>query len=251
MKAEINIPTNLSEIPLKNYQEFMKLLEKSNDEEFISHKSIEIFCGLKMNEILKIKWSDVSDLVNHFNKLFKQKPTFQNRFKIGEIEFGFIPNLEEMSFGEYIDLESNITSVETFHKAMAVLYRPITKTFKDTYEIMEYKGTSEFSDLMKYAPMNIVISASLFFWNLGNDLVQTSLTYLEREMKGNKKLQKTIQKELNLTESGDGTIQFMQSLKATLQNLMMLPEWEFYNVSLGLHTNDKKTKLNNENLTVN
>ena len=49
---------------------------------------------------------------------------------------------------------------------------------------MEYKGTSEFSDLMKYAPMNIVISASLFFWNLGNDLVQTSLTYLEREMKG-------------------------------------------------------------------
>ena len=38
MKTEIVIPTSLSEIPLKSYQEFMKVVEKSNDEEFIGQE---------------------------------------------------------------------------------------------------------------------------------------------------------------------------------------------------------------------
>jgi hypothetical protein len=59
MKTEIVIPTTLSEIPLMNYQKFMKLVEGSNDEELIAQKSIEIFCGLNMRDVLKIKWSDV------------------------------------------------------------------------------------------------------------------------------------------------------------------------------------------------
>ena len=41
MKTEIVIPTTLSEIPLMNYQKFIKLVEGSNDEELIAQKSIE------------------------------------------------------------------------------------------------------------------------------------------------------------------------------------------------------------------
>ena len=154
-----------------------------------------------------------------------------------------------MSFGEYIDLESNISSVENFHKAMAVMYRPITSKRKDTYQIMPYTGTSEFAEAMKYAPLDVVMPATVFFWNLGNDLVQASLSYLEKQMEKNPKLSQTIQNELNSQNSGDGTIQSMQSLKETLQSLMKLPEWELESVLHGSPTNDKKTKLNNEKLT--
>ncbi len=59
MTTEIVIPTSLSEIPLMSYQKFIKLVEGSNDEELIAQKSIEIFCGLNMRDVLKIKWSDV------------------------------------------------------------------------------------------------------------------------------------------------------------------------------------------------
>ena len=120
-----------------------------------------------------------------------------------------------MTFGEYIDLESNISSVETFHKAMAVMYRPITKKVKDRYEIFEYKGTDEFSELMKYAPLNVVLGATVFFSTLGSDLVQHTLTYLEKEMKKNPKLM-TLAKERNLIKDGAGTIQSMHLLKMFL-----------------------------------
>ena len=242
MTTEIVIPTSLSEIPLMNYQKFIKLVEGSNDEELIAQKSIEIFCGLNMKDVLKIKWSDVVGLANHFNELFQQKTEFKTRFKIKDMEFGFIPNLEDMSFGEYVDLDHNIGKVESFHKAMAVLYRPITKKTKDTHEIMEYSGTEEFSELMKYAPLDIAMAASVFFYRLGNDLVQASLTSLEVEMTKNKELKTTIQNGLNSISNGDGIIQSMHSLKETLQSLMKLPNWEYGSVLPTLLTSDKELK---------
>ena len=248
MKTEIVIPTTLSEIPLMNYQKFMKLVEGSNDEELIAQKSIEIFCGLNMRDVLKIKWSDVVGLANHFNELFQQKTEFKTTFKIKDMEFGFIPNLEDMSFGEYVDLDHNIGKVETFHKAMAVLYRPITKKTKQgTYEIMPYSGTDEFAELMKYTPLDIAMAASVFFYHLGNDLVQASLTSLELEMKKNKELNTTIQNGLNSISNGDGIIQSMHSLKETLQSLMKLPNWEYGSALPTLLTSDSELKLKIEN----
>ena len=241
MKTEIVIPTSLSEIPLKSYQEFMKVVEKSNDEEFIGQKTIEIFCGLKMKDVVKVKWSDVKSLTLHLNEIFKAKPKFQATFKIENTEFGFIPNLEDMTFGEYIDLESNISSVETFHKAMAVMYRPITKKVKDRHEIFEYTGTDEFSDVMKFAPLNVVLGATLFFSTLGSDLVQHTLISLEKEIQKNPKIM-TLAKERNLINDGDGTIQSMRFLRETLQSLMTLPSWELESVLPTLLTKDRNEK---------
>jgi len=241
MKTEIVIPTSLSEIPLKSYQEFMKVVEKSNDQEFIGQKTVEIFCGLQMKDVVRVKWNDIRDLTVHLNNIFKEKPKFQATFKIKGVEFGFIPNLEDMTFGEYIDLESNISSVETFHKAMAVMYRPITKKVKDRHEIFEYTGTDEFSEVMKYAPLNVVLGATVFFSTLGSDLVQHTLTSLETEIKKNPKIM-TLAKERNLIKDGDGTIQSMRFLRETLQSLMKLPSWELESVLPTLLTKDRNEK---------
>jgi hypothetical protein len=241
MKTEIVIPTSLSEIPLKSYQEFMKVVEKSNDQEFIGQKTVEIFCGLQMKDVVRVKWNDIRDLTVHLNNIFKEKPKFQATFKIKGVEFGFIPNLEDMTFGEYIDLESNISSVETFHKAMAVMYRPITKKVKDRHEIFEYTGTDEFSEVMKYAPLNVVLGATVFFSTLGSDLVQHTLTSLETEIKRNPKIM-TLAKERNLIKDGAGTIQSMRYLRETLQSLMTLPSWELESVLPTSLTKGKKEK---------
>ena len=241
MKTEIVIPTSLSEIPLKSYQEFIKVVEKSNDQEFIGQKTVEIFCGLQMKDVVRVKWNDIRDLTVHLNNIFKEKPKFQATFKIKGVEFGFIPNLEDMTFGEYIDLESNISSVETFHKAMAVMYRPITKKVKDRHEIFEYTGTDEFSEVMKYAPLNVVLGATVFFSTLGSDLVQHTLTSLETEIKKNPKIM-TLAKERNLINDGDGTIQSMRFLRETLQSLMTLPSWELESVLPTSLTKDRNEK---------
>ena len=252
MKLEINVPSSLSEIPLKHYQEFLKVQVDSNDEEFVAQKMIEIFCGIPLKDVVKMKLTSLNELIAHFSKLFAEKPVFQRTFKIsaeeGQIEFGFIPELEEISFGEYVDLESHLQKWETYHKAMAVMYRPIVKTRKDKYDILPYEPNKDFQELMRFAPLDVVIASSLFFWTLGNELVQATLSYLEKEMKKNKTLATTFQKQLNLQSDGDGINQFMHSLKETLQNSTMSPSIDLLNVSRISPSKSKKTELNNDNL---
>ena len=222
MKLELLIPTSLSEIPLKHYQEFRKVAENSNDEEFISEKMIELFCGIELKDVIKIKASDISDMVQHFNQLFSGKQNFQHRFKIGDLEFGFVTDLENISWGEYIDIERNLTSWDTMHKAMAAMYRPITKRKGEKYEIEEYNGTATYAEVMKYAPLKVGVGASVFFWTLGSELLTALVDYLEKEMKGMDLT--TIQNSLNLESNGVGIKAYMHSLKETLQDLTQLPE---------------------------
>jgi hypothetical protein len=252
MKLEINVPSSLSEIPLKHYQEFLKIQADSNDEEFVAQKMIEIFCGITLKDVVKMKLTSLNELIQHFTKLFSEKPKFQNRFKIsteeGEIEFGFIPELEQISFGEYVDLENHLTDWETYHKAMAVMYRPIVKTRKDKYDVLPYEPNKDFQELMKFAPLDVVLASSVFFWTLGNELLQATLNYLENEMTKNKKLTTTFQKQLNLPSDGDGINQYMQSLKETLQSSMRLPDTNLLSVSPISPLKSKKTILNADNL---
>ena len=225
MKLELLIPTSLDEIPLKHYQEFRKTVDTSNDPEFISEKMVQLFCGIELKDVVKIKATDLSDMVEHFNRIFAVKPTFKHRFKIGDIEFGFIPNLEQISWGEYIDAEKYLGSWENMHKAMAVLYRPIKNTKGDKYDIIDYEGTSEFSDLMKFMPVSIALGASVFFWTLGLELLEALGHYLEKETK---KMSKTnIAKQHNLENSGDGISQSMQQLKEIFSNSIELQNNHF------------------------
>jgi len=247
MKLEINVPTTLNEIPLKSYQEFLKVQEGSNDEEFIAQKMIQIFCGIELKDIVKMKLTSLNELILHFKNLFEQKPKFQPTFKIGSQEFGFITNLEDISFGEYVDLENNLLKWENYHKAMAVMYRPIKMKFKDKYEIIDYTPMAEMHDLMKFTPVDIAISSSIFFWNLGSELLAATLTYLERQIKTNRKTQTSLANKLNLENNGVGISQFTHSLKETLQDLTQSPDIDLLNVSPILPSKSKSKKLNNAN----
>jgi uncharacterized protein YecA (UPF0149 family) len=252
MKLEINVPSSLSEIPLKHYQDFLKVQADSNDEEFVAQKMIEIFCGISLKDVVKMKLTSLNELIAHFTQLFSEKPKFKNRFKIqseeGEIEFGFIPELEQISFGEYVDLESHLTNWDSYHKAMAVMYRPIIKTRKDKYDVLPYEPNKDFQELMKFAPLDVVIASSVFFWNLGSELLTATLNYLENEMKKNKKLTTTFQKQLNLQNDGDGINQYMQSLRETLQDSMKLPITNLLNVLPISSLKSKKQTLKEDNL---
>jgi hypothetical protein len=226
MKLELVIPTSLNEIPLMHYQKFMVVASnKDNSDMFISQKMIEIFCGIELKQVVNIKLNDIIDLTTHFNKLFKDKLELKKTFEIQGVKFGFINELEDISFGEYIDLESNIIDVQSFHKAMAVMYRPITSEKGNKYTIEKYNGTSNYADLMKYAPLDVVLPASVFFWSLGKELLTATLSYLEKQM--TKKSKTILAKQLNLESNGDGINQYINSLKETLQSLNELQARDF------------------------
>jgi hypothetical protein len=246
MKLELVIPTSLNEIPLMHYQQFIEVSNNSNDEELIAQKMIELFCGIKLKEVVKIKMTDVNGLVEHFTKLFESKPKFINRFKIKDVEFGFIPDLENISFGEYIDLDSNLGDIQKLHKAMAVMYRPITKRQKDKYDIEEYQGSVTYADVMKYAPVDVALGATVFFYRLRSELLKATLHYLEKEVETMTSTN-TAKKRSSLS-NGDGINQSMQLLREMQENLTKLPEWDYSNALPTLHLKNRKTKLKHDEL---
>ena len=242
MKLDILLPNSLSEIPLSRYQEFVAMKEKSNDEELIANKMIQIFCGLQLGEVAKIKLKDLNGLIKHFTEVFSEKPQLIRNFKIKNIEFGFIPNLENISFGEYVDLEHHLKDWSTYHKAMAVMFRPIKEKHKDKYSIIEYEPNEDMQDLMKFAPLVVAISASVFFWSLGSELLQATLTYLKNELTKSKDLT-NFRKEFSLANNGVGIQVYMDSLETTLQSLTQLQNTDLLNVLPISASSNKKTKL--------
>ncbi len=171
MELEINVPTKMQDITLEQYQKFLKeCTDESLSEEKIAIKMLEIFCGLPVNNTLKLRMSDVFKVCEQINTALNEKPPLISRWKFDKLEFGFIPQLDDMTFGEYVDVDTYIVDWENMHKAMAVLYRPVLQNYKGSYEIEEYKGDT-YWDLMKQMPLNLVMGCMLFFWNLERDLV--------------------------------------------------------------------------------
>ena len=247
MRLELVVPTELKEIPLKQYQKFLAIAENTNDEVFLAEKMIQCFCGIELKEVVKIPFSEVESLSNHFATMFNKKTEFKNRFKILDKEFGFIPNLEEISWGEYIDLEANISDIKTFHKAMAVMYRPIIEKHGDKYLIEPYESAANYAEVMEFAPLDIALAAKVFFYNLENELLQATLYYLENQITKNKEITTNIVKELNLVNSGVGISQYMQSLREMSQNLKPLPNFHLQQHLPTLLSKSKKPRLSNVN----
>jgi len=230
MKVEINIPSNLFEIPLKNYQNFIEETKDSQDNLHHANKILEHFCGVKLKDILQIKYSDVIDIAQHFNKIFNEDKNLITRFKLGGVEFGFIPNFEDITAAEYIDLEQYLKDVSTLHKAMAVMYRPIVKDIKGKYEIEKYNGSITYSEVMEHSPLLVCLSAQVFFWSLGQELLKYIPTFLEGELKKMKKKDlESFQKQVSSANNGVGIHQSLNLLKEMLQNSMKLPIYNFIN----------------------
>jgi hypothetical protein len=102
-------------------------------------------------------------------------------------------------------------------------------------------------ELMKFAPLDVCIAASLFFWTLESDLLQATLNYLEKEIAKEKNLSLTLAKQLNLPKDGDGIKAFMQSLKETSLSLTKSPNQDLLGVLPISRSRSKKTKLNIDN----
>lgn len=215
MKVQIQVPSSLSEITLEQYQKFAEINTDDNqDSSFLMHKTVEIFCNLNLKDIAKIKYIYVQEILSDINNLFDKKQDLIPKFKHKGVTYGFIPVLDDMTLGEYVDLDENFTNWETMHKAMAVLYRPITLDKGSRYQIEEYDGLDN-ADVMKGIPLDVVMGCMFFFYNLNNELLKTTLNYLNQEVP--KEL--TTEQLQTLARNGDGINQSMESLKEMLQGL--------------------------------
>lgn len=217
MKVSITVPENLSEITLEQYQRFERINNTENqDTSFLMHKMVEIFCNIDLKDIAKVRYTDVQVVIAQINEAFNVKHKLIKTFNLGGVEFGFIPVLDDMTLGEYVDLDENISDWDKMHKAMSVLYRPVTVKKGERYQIEEYDGM-KYDDVLKHMPLDVVMGAMVFFYHLNRELLQTTLNFLQREAENTL----TIQQRETLERNGVGISQSMELLREMLPNLEM------------------------------
>ena len=193
---KLKVPNKLSEITLGQYQKFSKIDVKNADEDFLQKKTIEIFCGVDLKDVNKIKYTSIVRVIGIINKMFNQKAVFIDRFKMANQEFGFIPKLDDMTYGEFVDLDTLMSDWETMDQAMSVMFRKVKDSYKDKYTIEDYNIDANID--MKSMPLNVLFGAIFFLQSLGKELMKHTLNSLTKKAhKMNPQQKETLMKILD------------------------------------------------------
>ena len=145
-----------------------------------------------------------------------------NQFELYGVKYGFIPNLDEISYGEYLDLVSytNKDLWKNVPIVMSILYRPIKYELGKSYTIEPYKGTKDEKIEMftESLSMDTVFGATSFFLTLYQDLMIGILHYSKQilEERGDMKTLKLLQ---DLEKNGLDITQLPSLLTTTSLNL--------------------------------
>jgi hypothetical protein len=211
-EIELSIPQSYADITLKKWLDLQEQMESyKDDEEAVNAIMLYHLCGLDANWINGLDIDSFNKIMAELNKFLSNTDLPLQRFvKIDGIEYGFEPNLSEMSYGAYVD----ISKFETFSidknwsKIMNILYRPVIKKNGDMYQIKPYTIGEDESKWLSVG-MDIHFGALFFFVHLSIDLFSSTLKSLKGE-----ELPPNI--KLILEKSGELIPRFMNSPKETL-----------------------------------
>jgi len=179
---KVTIPENIADITLGQYMSYEELLTKGYDERNLLRRKINLFTNISFKDTELLTAKDFTRLSYLIDVALSQDAEFVNRFKMLDIEFGFIPNFDKISVGEFADITQHASDKNKTHNLMAVLFRPIINSKGDSYELMPYNGTAEYAELMKQMPLHVANGAVFFFLNLTKELERVTQKYLTQEL---------------------------------------------------------------------
>lgn len=196
MEVRIKVPESLKDITVGQYQEWSKVIS-SNEWTPIRQKviTVAIFCSEDIDTIESISIKSLNDIYEEISNLLND--AFNHELvKIITIEgqkYGFHPDLDSMTTGEWADLEEELREEGDLWKAipsiLAILYRPIVKGkwwkfWKKGYEIEPYDVHHiENIDKMKQVDMATASGMALFFWNLGLASIETFIQSTDQNIR--------------------------------------------------------------------
>ena len=175
-----NMPNTWDEIPLDKY---MKVMDYLTNDKVDKHTRLIMM----IHPLTVMMQGEANQELKHIIKVKGKK-------------YGFNPRLRDISMGEFVDIERCVKDglYKNMHTMLSILYRPVVKEDGDKYLIEEYEPSDKRADLFRdNLKVDDFNGASVFFYTLGLQLLETTSKYLRPEiMKERLKLLKT---------NGDGT----------------------------------------------
>ena len=194
VKSKHNLPKSWNDLSLKKYVKVMKALEsKESKTELDKTVSIlKIFSNVPEEDIARLPIKNINQLGAYLSEFLMTIPNdeLKHIIKIKGIEYGFHPKLSAISFGEWVDIDNYIKDGvhDNLHKIMAILYRPIIAKSGEKYQIEPYEPCKDRDEIMlDNLKFGDFYGASVFFSDLGNELLTTTLKSSINKLKEKKK----------------------------------------------------------------
>ena len=154
---QLTLPARFADLKLRHLQ----VLELETD----PIRRIHGVTGLPISELRKMPQPLIAGANKHLSKLMVNDTSLHRKIiKLKGVEYGFIPDWEKFTAGEWIDMELYTQDFwKTAHKAMSILYRPIERRLGETYTIVPYTAEED-AEVFKDMDAPLVAGALLFFW---------------------------------------------------------------------------------------
>ena len=142
MKIRVNIAANAKAVTLGQYIDYCNAVDAA--------ERVRVITGKSMDSIKLLQASVIDEIIMKFEAAIQLcTDGFERKVRVGAIELGFILDLTEMTFGEYVDLDSACTGLykdgkldaDAALKMMSILYRPVTAKWAGRYDIDKYDST--------------------------------------------------------------------------------------------------------------
>jgi hypothetical protein len=164
---ELRLPHKWSDLTLGELQ---VLMTSQNQLEKIS-----ICTGKSIKQLRNAPQKLIEAAGAHLEQLLTlETARFEKVLQIDGKRFGFIPDWDAFTAGEWIDLETYLDDFwPNAHKVMSVLYREVTYELGEKYEIKKYTAKEDPS-IFEEMPADLVSGTLLFFWTSRNELLLTT-----------------------------------------------------------------------------
>lgn len=175
MTKEITVPSSPMEIPMSRYQAFQLL---SDEQRFDFVKLFSCLTGCTEAEARYVQASDVQRSIKALiAALNETNVELIQKYEHNGTVYGMEPQLDEINFAMMSDLCTAFESPETWHKVLAILYRPVVRehrAFGGMYAITPHQAIGdaykERQEIFKNAPAALFIGVRAFFLNGSMDL---------------------------------------------------------------------------------
>ena len=160
-------------------EKWLKLIEVETDSKTTEAlETIAALSDIPKNLVRELGIQDVAVIMHELGKLqIEENSKLKRIIEVNEKEYGFHPDLDSITLGEYADLETMIKNgiEDNMPEVMAILYRPVTEKGENgVYTIAAYDGNISIrAEEMKKMKAEQVQSALVFFWRFVNVLSKT------------------------------------------------------------------------------
>ena len=118
-------------ISIGDYVKLFKVKDLFSDEYFAA-KMVSLVSGCPVEDLLEADYEQVNYLASYLLTLIPQEqPKFVDRFELNGVNYGFFPNWRELTYAEFVDMDTISTKkpeevYDLLHILCAIMYRPIT-----------------------------------------------------------------------------------------------------------------------------